>query len=98
MNVEGNSCDRCKPGSFALYSSNPYGCSTCYCSGVTSQCTEAKGLMRKRVSDVLIIIAIDVTFADGNYIPMTNTVVYHNCSISWCLLCNNLSVSKRIPD
>ncbi|XP_055492345.1 laminin subunit alpha-2 [Leucoraja erinacea] len=50
MNVEGNSCDRCKPGSFALYSSNPYGCSTCYCSGVTSQCTEAKGLMRKRLT------------------------------------------------
>ncbi|XP_051880562.1 laminin subunit alpha-2 [Pristis pectinata] len=49
MNVEGISCDRCKTGSFALHSSNPYGCSSCYCSGVTSQCTEAKGLIRRRL-------------------------------------------------
>ncbi|XP_072107642.1 laminin subunit alpha-2 isoform X2 [Mobula birostris] len=49
MNVEGISCDRCKTGFFALHSSNPYGCSSCYCSGVTSQCTEAKGLMYRKM-------------------------------------------------
>ncbi|XP_038655726.1 laminin subunit alpha-2 isoform X4 [Scyliorhinus canicula] len=49
VNVEGISCDRCKTGSFALYSSNPHGCSSCYCSGVTTQCTEAKGLIRRRL-------------------------------------------------
>ncbi|XP_067840665.1 laminin subunit alpha-2 isoform X6 [Heptranchias perlo] len=49
VNVEGISCDRCKTGTFALHSSNPYGCSSCYCSGVTSQCTEAKGLIRRRL-------------------------------------------------
>ncbi|XP_041043524.1 laminin subunit alpha-2 isoform X2 [Carcharodon carcharias] len=49
VNVEGISCDRCKTGAFALYSSNPHGCSSCYCSGVTTQCTEAKGLIHRRL-------------------------------------------------
>ncbi|XP_078068970.1 laminin subunit alpha-2 isoform X6 [Mustelus asterias] len=50
VNVEGISCDRCKTGAFALHSSNPHGCSSCYCSGVTTQCTEAKGLIRRRLT------------------------------------------------
>ncbi|XP_048452999.1 laminin subunit alpha-2-like [Rhincodon typus] len=49
VNVEGISCNKCKTGAFALYSNNPHGCSSCYCSGVTTQCTEAKGLIRKRL-------------------------------------------------
>ncbi|XP_043530958.1 laminin subunit alpha-2 [Chiloscyllium plagiosum] len=49
VNVEGISCDRCKTGAFTLSLNNPHGCSSCYCSGVTTQCTEAKGLIRKRL-------------------------------------------------
>ncbi|XP_060707105.1 laminin subunit alpha-2 isoform X2 [Hemiscyllium ocellatum] len=49
VNVEGISCDRCKTDAFTLSSNNPHGCSNCYCSGVTTQCTEAKGLIRKRL-------------------------------------------------
>ncbi|XP_062980764.1 laminin subunit alpha-2 isoform X3 [Elgaria multicarinata webbii] len=46
VNVEGVHCDRCKPGRFGLYARNPLGCSSCYCFGLTSRCSEAKGLVR----------------------------------------------------
>ncbi|XP_072852967.2 laminin subunit alpha-2 [Pogona vitticeps] len=46
INVEGVYCDRCKPGRFGLSARNPLGCSSCYCFGLTSQCSEAKGLVR----------------------------------------------------
>ncbi|XP_052746482.1 basement membrane-specific heparan sulfate proteoglycan core protein isoform X2 [Bicyclus anynana] len=41
QNVEGEACDRCRPGTFGLDINNPLGCSACYCSGVTSDCHEA---------------------------------------------------------
>ncbi|XP_052025259.1 LOW QUALITY PROTEIN: laminin subunit alpha-2 [Apodemus sylvaticus] len=50
VNVEGVHCDRCRPGRFGLDAKNPLGCSSCYCFGVTSQCSEAKGLVRARVT------------------------------------------------
>nr|CAD7571475.1 unnamed protein product [Timema californicum] len=37
-NVEGRSCDRCRPGTFALSSENTEGCLECLCSGVTDSC------------------------------------------------------------
>lgn len=40
QNVEGDSCDRCRPGSFGLDANNPNGCLSCYCSGVSSDCHE----------------------------------------------------------
>ncbi|XP_073532164.1 laminin subunit alpha-2 isoform X6 [Phyllobates terribilis] len=46
MNVEGVHCDRCKPSTFGLHVGNPLGCSSCYCFGLTTQCTEADGLIR----------------------------------------------------
>ncbi|KAM9261102.1 laminin subunit alpha-2 [Cariama cristata] len=45
-NVEGVHCDRCKSGTFALSARNPLGCSSCYCFGLTTQCSEARGLIR----------------------------------------------------
>lgn len=50
VNVEGIHCDRCRPGKFGLEAKNPLGCSSCYCFGVTSQCSEAKGLVRTWVT------------------------------------------------
>ncbi|KAG8510842.1 Laminin subunit alpha-2, partial [Galemys pyrenaicus] len=50
VNVEGVHCDRCRPGKFGLDAQNPLGCSSCYCFGVTSQCSEAQGLFRTRVT------------------------------------------------
>nr|XP_009687092.1 PREDICTED: laminin subunit alpha-2 [Struthio camelus australis] len=46
VNVEGVHCDRCKSGTFGLSARNPLGCSSCYCFGVTTQCNEARGLIR----------------------------------------------------
>ena len=40
-NVEGRNCNQCKPGTFNLHSMNSQGCLSCFCSGVTDQCTEA---------------------------------------------------------
>ncbi|XP_006885094.1 PREDICTED: laminin subunit alpha-2-like [Elephantulus edwardii] len=50
VNVEGLRCDRCQPGKFGLDAKNPLGCSSCYCFAVTSQCSEAKGLIHTRVT------------------------------------------------
>ncbi|XP_076872711.1 LOW QUALITY PROTEIN: laminin subunit alpha-2 [Brachyhypopomus gauderio] len=49
-NVEGVRCGSCKPGSFGLRSSNPLGCSRCYCFGFSTICTEAQGLIRMRLT------------------------------------------------
>ncbi|XP_015276228.1 PREDICTED: laminin subunit alpha-3 [Gekko japonicus] len=37
-NVEGMQCNMCRPGSFYLDSTNPKGCTTCFCFGVTNNC------------------------------------------------------------
>uniref|UniRef100_G1SX80 Laminin subunit alpha-2 n=1 Tax=Oryctolagus cuniculus TaxID=9986 RepID=G1SX80_RABIT len=50
VNVEGVHCDRCRPGKFGLDAKNPLGCSSCYCFGATTQCSEAKGLIRTWVT------------------------------------------------
>nr|DBA26649.1 TPA: hypothetical protein GDO54_010888 [Pyxicephalus adspersus] len=50
INVEGVHCDRCKPSTFGLHVGNPLGCSSCYCFGLTTQCTEADGLIRMWLS------------------------------------------------
>jgi len=41
-NVEGRNCNRCKPGTFNLDVRNEDGCLSCYCSGVTDECSDAK--------------------------------------------------------
>ncbi|XP_006029235.2 laminin subunit alpha-2 [Alligator sinensis] len=50
VNVEGVHCDRCKPGMFGLSARNPLGCSSCYCFGQTTECSEAEGLIRMWVT------------------------------------------------
>lgn len=37
INVEGKSCDTCKPGFFNLTSTNPYGCDRCVCYANTTE-------------------------------------------------------------
>uniref|UniRef100_A0A8C3EBE2 Laminin subunit alpha-2 n=1 Tax=Corvus moneduloides TaxID=1196302 RepID=A0A8C3EBE2_CORMO len=41
---------KCKSGTFGLSARNPLGCSSCYCFGLTTQCSEARGLMRMWVT------------------------------------------------
>jgi len=38
-NVEGAQCNRCRPNTFYLSESSPSGCTSCFCMGVTQQCT-----------------------------------------------------------
>ncbi|KAM4040964.1 laminin subunit alpha-2 isoform 3-T3 [Anomaloglossus baeobatrachus] len=64
MNVEGVHCDRCKPSTFGLHVGNPLGCSSCYCFGLTTQCTEADGLIRMWQSlkpDQTVLELTDIT-------------------------------------
>lgn len=56
VNVEGDNCDRCKPGTLGLSVRNPLGCSKCYCYGLTQSCTEAQGLIRMWVSRHILIV------------------------------------------
>ncbi|KAG1651176.1 Basement membrane-specific heparan sulfate proteoglycan core protein [Nymphon striatum] len=37
--VEGANCDRCKPGHFMLNVDNPQGCTSCFCFGITQECS-----------------------------------------------------------
>lgn len=41
VNVEGDSCNRCRTGTFGLNVTNIEGCETCFCSGVTTECSES---------------------------------------------------------
>ncbi|XP_015241296.1 PREDICTED: basement membrane-specific heparan sulfate proteoglycan core protein isoform X8 [Cyprinodon variegatus] len=41
MNVAGPYCSTCKPGTFNLSQTNKDGCLSCFCMGVTTQCTSS---------------------------------------------------------
>ncbi|XP_054464444.1 basement membrane-specific heparan sulfate proteoglycan core protein isoform X3 [Anoplopoma fimbria] len=41
MNVEGSSCSTCKSGTFYLSQENKDGCLSCFCMGVTQQCSSS---------------------------------------------------------
>ncbi|XP_053447622.1 laminin subunit alpha-2 isoform X1 [Nycticebus coucang] len=67
VNVEGVHCDRCRPGKFGLDARNPLGCSSCYCFGATTQCSEAKGLIRTWVT----------LKADQTILPLVDEALQH---------------------
>ncbi|XP_048872059.1 laminin subunit alpha-1-like isoform X2 [Brienomyrus brachyistius] len=49
-NVHGASCNKCKRGTFGLVAALPEGCSPCFCSGFSSDCMEATGLLRTSIT------------------------------------------------
>ncbi|XP_012876743.1 PREDICTED: laminin subunit gamma-3 [Dipodomys ordii] len=48
-NVEGNLCDRCRPGTFNLQPYNPTGCTPCFCFGHSTVCAVAPGFQTQPV-------------------------------------------------
>lgn len=42
----GRDCSMCRDGTFNLQENNPNGCQSCFCSGLTSQCSSANGFVR----------------------------------------------------
>ncbi|KAF4096635.1 hypothetical protein G5714_022604 [Onychostoma macrolepis] len=42
MNVEGSTCSTCKQGTFYLSPANKDGCLSCFCMGVTQQCSSSR--------------------------------------------------------
>ncbi|XP_073678802.1 basement membrane-specific heparan sulfate proteoglycan core protein-like [Garra rufa] len=57
MNVEGSTCSTCKQGTFYLSPANKDGCLSCFCMGVTQQCSSSR-----HYRDV-----VSTTFVPGNY-------------------------------
>ncbi|XP_026092563.1 basement membrane-specific heparan sulfate proteoglycan core protein-like isoform X5 [Carassius auratus] len=57
MNVEGSTCSTCKQGTFYLSPANKDGCLSCFCMGVTQQCSSSR-----HYRDVVSTI-----FVPGNY-------------------------------
>lgn len=53
---------RCKPGFFNLESSNPRGCTPCFCFGHSSVCTNAVGYSVYSITSTFQIGNLDVPF------------------------------------
>lgn len=41
-NVVGQRCDQCRQGTYNLDATNPFGCTECFCSGVTRSCSASR--------------------------------------------------------
>ncbi|XP_057651724.1 basement membrane-specific heparan sulfate proteoglycan core protein-like isoform X29 [Diorhabda carinulata] len=51
--VDGPTCNQCKAKSFHLSSSNQFGCVSCFCMGITSQCSSSNWY-RSQVSTIFV--------------------------------------------
>ncbi|KAG2458346.1 LAMA1 protein, partial [Polypterus senegalus] len=77
-NVEGDRCNQCKPGTFALSVEDPFGCRPCFCFGVSEVCEELDGLVRIPISlnpDINILRVVSQSDLSG-----TEEGVFHHAS------------------
>ncbi|KAL1116702.1 hypothetical protein AAG570_005174 [Ranatra chinensis] len=65
VNVFGDECDECRPGTFNLLESNPEGCSQCFCSGVTTYC-KPSNMYIEQIPVLIIDESHGFTLTDSN--------------------------------
>lgn len=51
-NVEGQTCNRCKSGTFGLNANLTEGCQSCFCSGVSTECAESNLYIEQIPSEI----------------------------------------------
>ncbi|KRT82106.1 Immunoglobulin, partial [Oryctes borbonicus] len=52
VNVVGQTCNRCRPGTFGLNANLTEGCQSCFCSGVTTECSESNMFIEQIPSEI----------------------------------------------
>ncbi|KAK9737087.1 Laminin EGF domain [Popillia japonica] len=52
-NVIGQTCNRCRPGTFGLNANLTEGCQSCFCSGVSTDCSEGNMYIEQIPSEIL---------------------------------------------
>ena len=60
-NSAGLLCDQCKNGFFYLAGSNPKGCTSCVCMGITENCTSTKQFRKQVVKKFKLVTGIVLT-------------------------------------
>lgn len=85
MNVEGPSCSSCKSGTFHLSQENKDGCLSCFCMGVTQQCSSStyyRDLVRpeSHCSELMIKDSCHVLNFKDTFKPHRNKLI---ASLHW---------------
>ncbi|XP_055703570.1 basement membrane-specific heparan sulfate proteoglycan core protein isoform X3 [Phlebotomus papatasi] len=95
-NVVGSQCDRCRVGSFDLQDSNPEGCTSCFCFGVSDTCIASR-LYREEIPMIIFGDRFRITTSDNSLVAdhdelatdiSTNTVsyqAYDDNTVYWSL-------------
>lgn len=67
----GRNCSSCQPKTFNLQENNPNGCQSCFCSGLTSNCSSANGFMQ---SSVITTFNSSLNFSLDGWIVSPNDI------------------------
>lgn len=85
-NVDGRRCDKCKPGYFGLNADDPYGCTSCFCYGHTSECSSADGFFARNITS---------DFATGNQGWTAVTTANQEVATQYNGVTENIGVSSE---
>ncbi len=90
----GLNCSFCQSGTFNLQESNPDGCQSCFCSGLSSECSSASGFIE---SSVTTIFNPSPTFSLDGWVVSPNTTNKVFQQDDGLLIRNNFSGSLFAP-